>query len=46
LDLLEVAGTKQRLARNDGGKFTDVTAQSGALAKASSGGAAAAIAGD
>ena len=46
LDLLEVAGAKQRLARNDGGKFTDVTAQSGALAKASSGGAVAAIAGD
>src|SRR6185503_11094503 len=26
LDLLEVAGAKQRLARNDRGKFTDVTA--------------------
>ena len=46
LDLLEIGGTKQRLARNDGGKFTDVTAQSGALAKASSGPATAAIAGD
>ena len=46
LDLLEIGGTKQRLARNDGGKFTDVTAQSGALAKASSGPTTAAIAGD
>ena len=46
LDLLEIGGTKQRLARNDNGKFTDVTAQSGALAKASSGPATAAIAGD
>ncbi len=34
LDLLEAAGARQRLARNDGGKFVDVTAQSGALAKA------------
>ena len=46
LDLLEIGGTKQRLARNDRGTFTDVTAQSGALAKASSGPATAAIAGD
>ena len=46
LDLLEIGGTKQRLARNDRGKFTDVTAQSGAIAKASSGPATAAIAGD
>ena len=46
LDLLEIGGTKQRLARNDNGRFTDVTAQSGALAKASSGTATAAIAGD
>jgi tetratricopeptide (TPR) repeat protein len=46
LDLLEVAGGKQRLARNDGGKFVDVTAQSGALAKASTGVATAAVAGD
>ena len=46
LDLLEIGGTKQRLARNDSGKFTDVTAQSGALAKASSGPATGAIAGD
>ncbi len=46
LDLLEIGGTKQRIARNDGGKFTDVTAQSGALAKVSNGPATAAIAGD
>jgi tetratricopeptide (TPR) repeat protein len=46
LDLLEVAGAKQRLTRNDNGKFTDVTAQSGALAKASTQPATAAIAGD
>ncbi|HEX5875681.1 MAG TPA: FG-GAP-like repeat-containing protein [Pyrinomonadaceae bacterium] len=45
LDLFETAGTLQRLARNDAGKFTDVTAQSGALSKASSAGVAA-IAGD
>ena len=46
LDLLEVSGTRQRLLRNDGGKFTDVTAQSGALAKAGIGAATAVIAGD
>lgn len=46
LDLLEVAGPKQRLTRNDNGKFTDITAQSGALAKASMQSATAAIAGD
>jgi len=46
LDLVEVAGTRQRLLRNDGGKFTDVTAQSGALAKAAANPGAAAIAGD
>jgi len=46
LDLLEVAGGKQRLERNDGGKFVDVTAQSGALAKAATGIATAAVAGD
>ena len=46
LDLLEVAGTEQRLARNDGGKFTDVTTQSGALAKTASASGTAAIAGD
>ncbi len=46
LDLLEIGGTKQRLTRNDNGKFVDITAQSGALAKAASGLATAAIAGD
>ena len=46
LDLLEAAGGKQRLARNDGGKFTDVTAQSGALSKSSAGIATAAVSGD
>jgi tetratricopeptide (TPR) repeat protein len=46
LDLLEVAGARQRLARNDGGKFVDVTAQSGALAKISSGIGVAVVAGD
>ena len=45
LDLFEIAGAKQRLMRNDAGKFIDATAQSGALAKASTG-ATAAIAGD
>src|SRR5215208_5519001 len=46
LDLLEAAGTRQRLLRNDGGKFTDVTAQSGALSKQSTASVTAAIAGD
>jgi Tfp pilus assembly protein PilF len=46
LDLLEVAGGKQRLTRNDGGKFLDVTSTSGALAKTSTGIATAAVAGD
>src|ERR1044072_2708795 len=46
LDLLEVAGGKQRLLRNDGGKFTDVTDKSGALSKAGTAAGVAAIAGD
>src|SRR5689334_23203664 len=46
LDLLELAGTKARLLRNDGSKFVDVTAQSGALAKATTGVATAVVAGD
>src|ERR1043165_2944089 len=46
LDLLELAGNKARLLRNDGGKFVDVTAQSGALAKPATGIATAAVAGD
>ncbi len=46
LDLLEVASTSQRLYRNDAGKFTDVTAQSGALAKSAAGVGTGAVAGD
>ena len=46
LDLLEVSSSAQRLYRNDSGKFTDVTAQSGDLAKTSSGVGTAAVAGD
>ncbi|HEX6042910.1 MAG TPA: FG-GAP-like repeat-containing protein [Pyrinomonadaceae bacterium] len=46
LDLLEVAGARQRLARNDGEKFVDVTGQSGALAKAGAAPGIAAVAGD
>ncbi len=46
LDLLEVAGGRQRLLRNDGGKFVDVTASSGALAKTATGIGSAAVAGD
>lgn len=46
LDLLEVAGGKQRLMRNDGGKFVDVTTTSNALAKTATGISTAAVAGD
>ena len=46
LDLLEVAGNKQRLARNDNGKFTDVTDKSGALAGPAIGAGIAVVAGD
>ena len=46
LDLLEFAGNKARLLRNDGGKFVDVTAQAGALAKLVTGTASAVVAGD
>jgi tetratricopeptide (TPR) repeat protein len=46
LDLLEVSSTAQRLYRNDGGKFTDVTAQAGDLATTASGVGTAAVAGD
>jgi tetratricopeptide (TPR) repeat protein len=46
LDLLEVSSNSQRLYRNDSGKFTDVTAQSGDLANAASGVGTAAVAGD
>jgi hypothetical protein len=46
LDLLEVAGGRQRLYHNEGGRFADVTAQSGALAKESDAVATVAVAGD
>jgi tetratricopeptide (TPR) repeat protein len=46
LDLIEVAGGAQRLFRNDGGKFTDVTEHSGDLAKDRDGVATAVVAGD
>ena len=46
LDLLEVAGGRQRLLRNDKGKFTDLKTQAGALAKPGTARATAAIAGD
>ncbi|HEU4712126.1 MAG TPA: FG-GAP-like repeat-containing protein [Pyrinomonadaceae bacterium] len=45
LDLLEVAGVKPRLMRNDNGKFVE-TPQTGTLGKVSKTGATAAIAGD
>src|SRR5215470_6524652 len=46
LDLVEVAGTRLRLLRNDGGKFTDVSAQTGALSKAATAAGTAVVAGD
>ncbi len=46
LDLFEVAGAKQRIARNDGGKFADVTDKSGALSKPGTTAGVAVIAGD
>jgi tetratricopeptide (TPR) repeat protein len=46
LDLLEVASVSQRLYRNDAGKFADVTAQAGALAKEAAGISMGAVAGD
>jgi tetratricopeptide (TPR) repeat protein len=46
LDFLEASAGKLRLARNDKGKFTDVTSQSGALTKSSGGAATGAVAGD
>ncbi|MDQ3688013.1 MAG: FG-GAP-like repeat-containing protein, partial [Acidobacteriota bacterium] len=46
LDLFEVTATGQKLYRNDGGKFVDVTAQSGALGKQASGVGIGAVAGD
>jgi Tfp pilus assembly protein PilF len=46
LDLIEVEGGSQRLFRNDGGKFTDVTEQCGDLASNRDGVATAVVAGD
>lgn len=46
LDLVEVEGGAQRLFRNDGGKFTDVTEQSGDLTIDRDGVATAVVAGD
>ena len=46
LDLIEVAGMRQRFLRNDAGKFSDITAQSGALAKAATAAGTAVVAGD
>ncbi len=46
LDLIEVEAGRQHLARNDGGKFTDVTTQSGALAKPATAAGSAVVTGD
>jgi Tfp pilus assembly protein PilF len=46
LDLFWAGPAGQRLYRNDGGKFTDVTAQSGALSSNAGGAVVAAVAGD
>ncbi|HEV7377931.1 MAG TPA: FG-GAP-like repeat-containing protein, partial [Pyrinomonadaceae bacterium] len=46
LDLLRVSPTDQRLYRNDGGKFVDVTEQSGALSAKSISIGTSAVAGD
>jgi len=46
VDLLELAGNKIRLLRNDNGKFTDVTTSANALAKPATSAATAAVAGD
>ncbi len=46
LDLLSVTPAELRLQRNDGGKYADVTAQSGALAAKSGGDGVGAVAGD
>ncbi|HKP73515.1 MAG TPA: FG-GAP-like repeat-containing protein [Pyrinomonadaceae bacterium] len=45
LDLFDLAPSGQRLYRNDGGKFVDVSARAGALA-ANTGGGVGAVAGD
>ncbi|MDT5294020.1 MAG: hypothetical protein QOJ76_900, partial [Acidobacteriota bacterium] len=46
LDLFRASASAQRLYRNDNGRFTDVTRQSGALAAASSNVPTAVVAGD
>jgi tetratricopeptide (TPR) repeat protein len=46
LDLFDAAGTRQRLSRNDSGKFTNITAQAGVLAKPVTAAGTAVIAGD
>ena len=46
LDLLEVAGMRQRLMRNDAGKFIDITSNAGALSKPATSAGTSAIAGD
>src|ERR1043166_369270 len=46
LDLFSVSGSEQRLYRNDGGKFIDVTNQSGAFAAKANGNSVGAVAGD
>ena len=46
LDLFEVSASAQKLYRNDAGKFVDVTAQSGAFSKETSGVGIGAVAGD
>ena len=46
LDLFRATTAEQRLLRNDGGKFTDVTSQSGALGAKVSGVGTGAVAGD
>lgn len=46
LDLFSVTGSEQRLYRNDGGKFSDITSQSGALAAKANGNSIGAVAGD
>ncbi|HEU4386548.1 MAG TPA: FG-GAP-like repeat-containing protein, partial [Blastocatellia bacterium] len=46
LDLVEVTGAAQRLYRNDGGKFVEVTAQSGSLGTPGSGIATGVVVGD
>jgi tetratricopeptide (TPR) repeat protein len=45
-DLFEVAPAGQKLYRNDGGKFVDVTSASGALASGTEAGGMGAVAGD